>query len=598
MKLARVPDSEKKDSETDSNSSNDKMIPFEESQRLIDEAAKRASRETLDSLRKLDRESSGDDNLEGDDGGEIDFFATKTNKSIKNMVSSVATLKRAFEQPPSQIESMLYQAFTQNMVQKLTGDGINVKKNWYDEILSSFAHGLGARGPELVDTLTRNFGSDWVKQTAQGLLNPGAVISNNGGYGGQGEQGRIQGQVQEGGVGGVGGKSDLNQDAVDQIMALDPNNPTHVSAYAEIQGNIDINDARKMLMIHQDIFMNKMKRNAAQAGTEIQDVRSKHVENVGTPPVPINQNSQNSDIPPAWAQALIGKIIELENKVNQVYSETGNIRSGNVDPITYVDRGVDKGIENIGKVQTAEEFQMELEEETRREKAKSGNGNVGGNSGGNVNKWEDDPSTDVGMVSHERRLEEVQMRKKPVHDASVELIMKEIDAQKEKLGIVENSDRVNSDQQGSINGELCATTVDEHVEIPKDINSDIEKIEKEDKEDNVDTTKKIELVCIEEVKEQGENSDRANSDQRASAQRSRSSARDVHTSGELYGAARELREATYRKAPKSIIDSVKEITRETEEKKDLSNIMSVKKYVKGSQGWLKEQKELKEKKEK
>lgn len=536
MILAKVPESETKTMESGSNKV-PALIPFEEHQRLIDEAAKRASRETLDSFRKLERESREhsreDSGLEGDsddDGGEIDFFATKTNKSIKNMVSSVATLKRAFEQPPSKIEDMLYSAFTQNVVQKLSGDGINTKKNWYDEILSSFAHGLGARGPEFIESLTRNFGTDWVKQTATGLLNPGAVI-NQGGYGGgQGQGGMSQSQ----GVRDVGGKSDLNQDAVDQIMALDPNNPSHVSAYAEIQGNIDINDARKMLMIHQDIFMNKMKRNAVQQTIDVDNARDIRVSSSVSPNVPVN-SSVNSDIPPVWAQSLINKIMELENKVNQVYAGGG---IGNVETIESV-RTVSHVDSNIGKVQTAAEFQMELEEELRRDKEKLDN-KVDRNIGGNVNKWEDDPGTAVGVVSHKRRLEEEQMRKRPVYDASADMIRREVEIQQEKLEIttVENFEEEK----------------EEKVEIPADINSDVDKI-----------------VATEEVKEEEVKEEEKKEEEEKNNIKSTNIVLipENETKGKI---------DVYKKAPKSVIDEPKE---------------EVKSYQKGSQGWLKAQKNKK-----
>ena len=473
MILGKVPESEINSSETRSNKL-PTIVPFEEHQRLIEEAAKRASRETIESLRKAeihnDRESSGDEGGEESDGEELDFFATKTNKSIKNMVSSVATLKRAFEQPPSQIESLLYNAFTQNMVSKLTGDG-EKKKNWYDEILSSFAHGVGQRGPELIESLTRNFGSDWVKQTATGLLNPGAIVNTGGGggpgggYGGQGQGQGGQGNMQGGQ--GRGRGSDLNQDAVDQIMALDPNNPEHVAAYAEIQGNIDINDARKMLQIHQDIFMNKLKRNAAQTGMEIQDPRARHVE---VPPVPVNPGG-NSDVPPVWAQVMMNKILELEKKVNDVYVD---VEADVIVPKVTIPKVSDIRMGGIGKVQTPEEFQRELEEELRRDQERLNN-KVNGNVGkiGNVNKWDDDPSTDIGTISHERRLEEEQMRKKPLHDASADLIMKEVEDQREKLKVV------------SVTPNEYIETVDVHVDIPEDIKSDIDKIEEEiDKAEN------------------------------------------------------------------------------------------------------------------
>lgn len=496
MILAKAPEGAKSSTESDSGNKVPALVPWEEHQRLIDEAAKRASKETIESLRRVEKENDSDTGGgDSDDGEELDFFATKTNKSIKNMVSSVATLKRAFEQPPSQIEQLMYQAFTQKTIENLSGNS-EKKKNWYDEILSSVAHGLGQRTPELIDTLTRNFGSEWVKQTATGLLNPGAVI-NSGGQGGMGGQGG-QGQNNR----GVGGSGNLNQDAVDQIMALDPNNPAHVSAYAEIQGNIDINDARKMLQIHQDIFMKKMQRNAAQMGDVggAENVRQNIPPNI--PNVPVN-----SDIPPVWAQAMMGKLLELEKKVND------NIGISNVEHISHVDIGNT----SIGKVQTAEEFQRELEEETRREKEKSGMGNV--------NKWEDDPSVAVGVVSHERRLEEESMRKKPLHDASADMIRREVDIQKEKLEVVTTLENFE----------------EEKVEIPVDINSDIDKIMAEEevgKEESIVESTNIILVPENETKD------------------------------------------TYRKAPKSVLDEPKDVVKET-------------KFAKGSQGWLKAQKEKK-----
>lgn len=40
------------------------------------------------------------------------------------------------------------------------------------------------------------------------------------------------------------------------LLSLDPNNPGHVIAYAEAQGGITIETARKMLKIHQEDIKN------------------------------------------------------------------------------------------------------------------------------------------------------------------------------------------------------------------------------------------------------------------------------------------------------------------------------------------------------
>jgi hypothetical protein len=248
---------------------------------------------------------------------------------------------------------------------------------------------------------------------------------------------------------------------------------------------------------------------------DVDNSRDIRVDSNRPPNVPVNQNN---DVPPVWAQLLINKISELEKKVND------NI--GNVETIESV-RTVSHVDSNIGKVQTAAEFQMELEEELRRDKEKLGkrvNGNVSDKieNVGNVNKWEDDPSTDVGMISHERRLEEEQMRKKPVHDASADMIRREVDVQKEKLGAEITTVEI----------------VDEHVEIPADINSDIDKI-----------------IATEEVKEEVKEEEKSNI----------VLIPENETKGHV-------------KAPRSVIDEPKD---------------AIKEFPKGSQGWLKAQKEKK-----
>ena len=174
---------------------------------------------------------------------------------------------------------------------------------------------------------------------------------------------------------------------------------------------------------------------------------------------------------------MMGKIIELEKKVNSAYVDVGvgdveTIES--VRTVSHLDRG-------IGKVQTATEFQRELEEETRREKEKFGIGNVG-----NVNKWEDEPNAVVGMVTHERRLEEEQMKRKPLHDASADMIRREVEIQKEKMGIVETVEISNIMPDMNIN-ETVTTELPDQEQKEIDIKFDIDKIVAEEevgKEEN------------------------------------------------------------------------------------------------------------------
>ncbi len=141
------------------------------------------------------------------------------------------------------------------------------KRDLVDTVLNSqmafgFGQGLGARAPEFVETLGKTFGKERIDKFADNMLGQYESRSRAGGGSGSGGVG---GGVGGGGVGGVGsgvgaGSGGNNEKSNSELLlSLDPNNPEHVAAYAESQGGIRPQVARKMMMIHQDELIEQMR---------------------------------------------------------------------------------------------------------------------------------------------------------------------------------------------------------------------------------------------------------------------------------------------------------------------------------------------------
>lgn len=136
------------------------------------------------------------------------------------------------------------------------------RKDALDLLLNSqlafgFGQGLGARGPEMVETLGRTFGKEKVDRVFDNIVGHYGKGGGSGtvgiGGGGNGAGG--------GGISGVGTPGDGTKGGSQRelLMTLDPNNPEHVAAYADSQGGISLDLARRMLRAHQDDFIKQMK---------------------------------------------------------------------------------------------------------------------------------------------------------------------------------------------------------------------------------------------------------------------------------------------------------------------------------------------------
>jgi hypothetical protein len=221
------------------------------------DALRKEDEEEREVYRKRRRRDDGED----EDTGQA--ISTKTVNELKNIASVFNALKEFSANPLQKKIEESVGGFAAGVVERaFSPPHQEQKKDLIDQILNSqFASGLGAglgqRGPELVNSLTGAFGKQKTEQWINGLVTGkrgspgGGGIENN--VGGVGGIGNVGGFGEEGGEGGV------KQSEVEMILALDPNNPEHISAYAQSQGGISIETARKVLMIHQDDFIGQLK---------------------------------------------------------------------------------------------------------------------------------------------------------------------------------------------------------------------------------------------------------------------------------------------------------------------------------------------------
>ena len=215
-----------------------------------------------------------------------DFSSNPMQKAIEERIGSLAAgiIENAFTSPR----------------------GPPPKRDMVDTILNSqmafgLGQGLGSRAPELVESLSKSFGREKAAGMIDGMI---------GKYSGGGQK-KLEHSDSDKAPGPEPSRSSPvpqkseDQSNIELLLSLDPNNPEHVAAYAESQGGISIDVARKMLMIHQDDIIKRMKSQGAdtstiemQRGSRVgQDNPSQHNTidqgNISTPPpqqsVPIHR---------------------------------------------------------------------------------------------------------------------------------------------------------------------------------------------------------------------------------------------------------------------------------------------------------------------
>ncbi len=242
---------------------------------------------------------------EDDDEGEEEAigFSPKLVKQLQTTVGVFNTLKDFASNPMQKaIEDRIGGLAAGIIEQAFTSPrGPPPKKDMIDTLLNSqiaygLGQGLGSRAPELIESLSKSFGREKAENMIEGMI---------GKYGG--DQNRIESSDRSKAPSPGPQRSPQSpqkseeQSNIELLLSLDPNNPEHVSAYSESQGGISIDVARKMLMIHQDDIIKRMKFQGADTSA----IESQRGSRIGQD-IPSQKNSQqniidqgNVSIPPS-----------------------------------------------------------------------------------------------------------------------------------------------------------------------------------------------------------------------------------------------------------------------------------------------------------
>lgn len=258
--------------------------------------------------RRRDEDDDDDENMVG--------FSPKLIKQLQTTVGVFNTLKDFASNPMQKaIEDRiggLAAGIIENAFTRPSGPP--PKKDMFDTILNSqmafgLGQGLGSRAPELVESLSKSFGREKAENMIEGMI---GKYSGGGGQrsAGPAESDKAEARASENSRTPREQPKSEDQSNIELLLSLDPNNPEHVAAYAESQGGISIDVARKMLMIHQDDIIKRMKSQGAdtailesQRGSRIvqdKDTSSQHnitdQGNISKPPSPQNASTHRVDV--------------------------------------------------------------------------------------------------------------------------------------------------------------------------------------------------------------------------------------------------------------------------------------------------------------
>jgi hypothetical protein len=294
---------------------------------LMNEAARRAASEAMKNVPKRD---------EDEEETSVSVINPKVVKQLKDTVAVFTALKDLSSNPLQKTIEETVGGMAASVVQSAFAPrGPPPKQDIIEKLLNSqFAYGLGSgmgqRAPELVETMGRTFGTDKAGQMMDNII---GKYSGGGSGGGQSRQlSPVHSSGPSSGTSGTSSEYSNPQPASEQtnkqsekelLLSLDPNNPEHVSAYAETQGGLPVDVARKMLMIHQDAFIEQLKRDGMNVD-QISTQRGSHAQSgpptqkpspvQQTPPVqpvqPVSTPPIRQDIPPTYPDNRSGSPIE------------------------------------------------------------------------------------------------------------------------------------------------------------------------------------------------------------------------------------------------------------------------------------------------
>jgi hypothetical protein len=249
------------------------LITKQDAEKLIEQAVLKATEAANQRVAAVKNEESDSTPMFGD----------KTIKELQQVAGVMNALKEFSANPLQKaIETKVGDVAAGVVERAFSPPQAEQKRDFLDQILNSqmaaaFGAGLGQRGPEVVDSLTKNFGQDRAYDLMSGAV---GRAGNANGMSGMGVPGSIP----------PGGKN--KQDERELILALDPNNPEHISAYAASQADLPLDVARKMLIVHQDAFIKEMEAN----GVDVTQIRlRKNQQMMGQLPTEL-YNSPNVNV--------------------------------------------------------------------------------------------------------------------------------------------------------------------------------------------------------------------------------------------------------------------------------------------------------------
>lgn len=300
---------------------------------LMNEAAKRAATEAVKNANARKRDEDEDD-------ASISVINPKVVKQLKDTVAVFTALKELSSNPLQKTIEETVGGMAASVVQSAFAPrGPPPKQDIVDKLLNSqFAYGLGSgmgqRAPELVETMGKTFGTDKAGQMMDNII---GKYGSGGGSGGGGQSRQLSPVPSSGSSSGPSSPPSVPEQKEDKqsekelLLSLDPNNPEHVSAYAETQGGLPVDVARKMLMIHQDAFIEQLKRDGmnvdqvstqrgsrasaglpAQQPSSIQQAPPQQASPV-QPVQPVSPPPIRQDVPPTYPGSHPGDHIEQQS---------------------------------------------------------------------------------------------------------------------------------------------------------------------------------------------------------------------------------------------------------------------------------------------
>lgn len=232
-------------------------VTLEEAQNMATRAAETAIERTL--AKKNSESESGNESFMGLD--------PKLQKQLEGTVSLFNTLKEFSSNPLQKAIETKVGELAAGVVENAFGRPQQKPRGMIAEFFSpildsqfgaSLGANLGQRGPEMVEAMGRTFGKEKAANIIDGILGTNKAKQLGGQLGGGETTGgsieRIPGVPSP----GVVSQQTKPQTEKELLLTLSPENPEHVAAYADSQGGLPPDVARKMLMIHQDAFIKQM----------------------------------------------------------------------------------------------------------------------------------------------------------------------------------------------------------------------------------------------------------------------------------------------------------------------------------------------------